>query len=156
MYILEANNLNVKLASSSEDDLRKFVSKINRLRSEKIVDYNTLNDTYVDPYAEQISSLIVSAHLLTMADIQEYTEKYDVLKKKQDELWKSYVTSFIEKNSPEWDSFFNTNDIFGYIYEELNFTLYRVGELNLNQCNHEYFPEVVEEFRCVYESNGED
>lgn len=156
MYILEANNLNIKLASSSEDDLRKFVSKINRLRSEKIVDYNTLNDTYVDPYAEQISSLIVSAHLLTMADIQEYTEKYDVLKKKQDDLWKSYVTTFIEKNSPEWDSFFNTNDIFGYIYEELNFTLYRVGELNLNQCNHEYFPEVVEEFRCVYESNGED
>jgi hypothetical protein len=156
VYILEANNLNVKLASSSEDDLRKFVSKINRLRSEKIVDYNTLNETFVNPYAEQISALMDSAHLLTMDNIQEYTDKYDSLKANQDKLWESHVTEFIEKNSPEWDSFFNTNDIFSYIYEELNFTLYRVGELNLAQCNHEYFPEVVEEFRCAYESNGED
>lgn len=156
MYILEANNLNVKIASSSEDDLRKFVSKINRLRSEKIVDYNTLNETFVNPYEKQISELMDSANVSTMDNIQEYTEKYDVLKKKQDELWESYVTSFIEKNSPEWDSFFNANDIFSYIYEELNFTLYHVPELNLNQCNHEYFPEVVEEFSCAYESNGED
>lgn len=156
MYLLDVNNFNIKISSSSETDLQKFVQKVNRLRKEKISDAETLNETFGDPFAKEWEDWNNSVHLWTPENIDHYSKIKEDIEKRSKELWDIHEKKYLEKTNPEWVSFFEQNEIFGDIYEPLEFSLYKIPELNLNESKQEYYPELIEEVRCNYISRYEE
>jgi len=156
MYLLDVNNFNIKISSSSETDLQKFVQKVNRLRKEKISDAETLNETFGDPLAKEWEDWNNSVHLWTPENIDYYSKIKEDVEKRSKELWEIHEKEYLEKTNPEWVSFFEQNEIFGDIYEPLEFSLYKIPELNLNESKQESYSELIEEIRCVYISRYEE
>lgn len=76
--------------------------------------------------------------------------------KNEERVWEIHENEYLKKTNPKWVSFFEQNKIFGDIFEPLEFTLYKIPELNLNESTHEFYPEVIEEIRCNYISKWEE